>query len=411
MGTTQICYWLFWTNPGSNTPQNSSCIAIYLLSKKNTEVRQAKYTWHYKRRKYKLISNILLWTFIHGCASVGQPARTYSYQVYMDTGCSLEDLPGAMDDRNRWRESGKYVLSAQLDDDSWYYYAHLCILLVFLCWLLYLFTLSFFFFFLSLLGYFIILNSSLLFFLLLKIPLSRLSLLIVIINLQMLGNFFHVLLATWGIYYYFCSMQVFHTNSNWWFFIGQSDSKSPLVSRTLWIILADLSSTVIQMISVLALITSSTNLSYYYYYYYNNTSCEFFTSILTRQQVSSTHPFILTDFDCAMVCMVLILPLIPSSPILFARPLRTIPWPPATIGITITFRHLFSSRYLSIFSLFLLFSIGKAKSKKFLINTSSGLLAGIGWFVCISKYQKICYFYSRWIFYTNLTAGFSLKSN
>ena len=36
--------------------------------------------------------------------SVGWPARTYLHQLCADTGCSLEDLLGAMDDRDRWRE-------------------------------------------------------------------------------------------------------------------------------------------------------------------------------------------------------------------------------------------------------------------------------------------------------------------
>ena len=34
MGTTQGSYVLFWTNPGSSTPQNSSCTATYLPSQK-----------------------------------------------------------------------------------------------------------------------------------------------------------------------------------------------------------------------------------------------------------------------------------------------------------------------------------------------------------------------------------------
>ena len=35
----------------------------------------------------------------------------------MDTEYSLEDLPGAMDDRNEWREPGKSMLAAQFDDE------------------------------------------------------------------------------------------------------------------------------------------------------------------------------------------------------------------------------------------------------------------------------------------------------
>ena len=32
------------------------------------------------------------------------PARIYIQQLYADTGCSLEDLPGAMEDRDGLRE-------------------------------------------------------------------------------------------------------------------------------------------------------------------------------------------------------------------------------------------------------------------------------------------------------------------
>ena len=37
-------------------------------------------------------------------AKKGQPARTYIQQLCADTGCSFEDLPGAMDVRDVWRE-------------------------------------------------------------------------------------------------------------------------------------------------------------------------------------------------------------------------------------------------------------------------------------------------------------------
>ena len=45
----------------------------------------------------------------------------------MDTGCSLEDLPGVMDDRYglRERDSGKFVLSAQIGDDDDYIYIYI----------------------------------------------------------------------------------------------------------------------------------------------------------------------------------------------------------------------------------------------------------------------------------------------
>ena len=40
----------------------------------------------------------------YGCAKVGRPARTYIQQLCEDTGCNPEDLPEAMNDREKWRE-------------------------------------------------------------------------------------------------------------------------------------------------------------------------------------------------------------------------------------------------------------------------------------------------------------------
>ncbi len=37
------------------------------------------------------------------------PARTYIQQLCEDTGCSPEDLPEAMNDREKWRERVRYV--------------------------------------------------------------------------------------------------------------------------------------------------------------------------------------------------------------------------------------------------------------------------------------------------------------
>ena len=49
-------------------------------------------------------SEIILWTPSHGQAKAGRPARTYIQQLCPDTGCSLEDLPGTMNDRDGWQE-------------------------------------------------------------------------------------------------------------------------------------------------------------------------------------------------------------------------------------------------------------------------------------------------------------------
>ena len=62
------------------------------------------HTGHCWRSKDELISNVLLWTPTYGCAKAGRPAQTYMQQLCEDTGCNLEDLPEAMNDREKWRE-------------------------------------------------------------------------------------------------------------------------------------------------------------------------------------------------------------------------------------------------------------------------------------------------------------------
>ena len=64
------------------------------------------------------MSDILQWTPSHGRANAGRPARTYVQQLCADTGCSLVDLPEAMDDRDNRRGSGISMLMARHDDDD-----------------------------------------------------------------------------------------------------------------------------------------------------------------------------------------------------------------------------------------------------------------------------------------------------
>ena len=77
MGTTQECYMLFWTNPGSTTFQNSCCTATQLPSNKPSKQEEQDMLDTAGEEKNELVSNILQWPPIHGHASVGQPARTY----------------------------------------------------------------------------------------------------------------------------------------------------------------------------------------------------------------------------------------------------------------------------------------------------------------------------------------------
>ena len=70
------------------------------------------------RSKDGLICDVLLWISSHGSAEVGQPARTYLQQLCTDTGCCLEDLPKAMDNRDEWRESEIFMLAASPEDND-----------------------------------------------------------------------------------------------------------------------------------------------------------------------------------------------------------------------------------------------------------------------------------------------------
>ena len=57
-----------------------------------------------ERNLGELIRYVLLCTSLNKRASVGRPTRTYLQQIYTDWGYSREDPPGAMDDRDEWRE-------------------------------------------------------------------------------------------------------------------------------------------------------------------------------------------------------------------------------------------------------------------------------------------------------------------
>ena len=62
----------------------------------------------------------------YGQAKPGRPAQTYIQQLCEDTECSLENLPEAMNDREKWRERvGISVLAARHDDDDIYIYIYI----------------------------------------------------------------------------------------------------------------------------------------------------------------------------------------------------------------------------------------------------------------------------------------------
>ena len=68
----------------------------------------------------ELISDVLLWTPIYGWAKAGWPAQTYIQQLCEDMGCSPEDLPESMNDREKWRERVRDIRACGMTWWWWY---------------------------------------------------------------------------------------------------------------------------------------------------------------------------------------------------------------------------------------------------------------------------------------------------
>ena len=100
------------------------------LITKTIQVRRTRHAGHCWRSKDELISDVLLWTPTYGCAKAGRPARTYIQQLCEDTGCNSEDLPEAMNDREKSRERVRdiraggttwwwWIISTKKKKNSW----------------------------------------------------------------------------------------------------------------------------------------------------------------------------------------------------------------------------------------------------------------------------------------------------
>ena len=96
---------------------------------KTIQVRRTRHAGHYWRSRNKLMSDILLWTPSNGWAKTGQPTRTYIQQLCADTGCSLEDLQGAMDNRDRWQKSVREIRAGS----TWWWWSELYIYIYIVC--------------------------------------------------------------------------------------------------------------------------------------------------------------------------------------------------------------------------------------------------------------------------------------
>ena len=68
---------------------------------KTIQVRRTRHAGYCWRSRDGLISDVLLWTLTYARAKAGRPARTDIQQLCEDKGCSPEDLPEAMNDREK----------------------------------------------------------------------------------------------------------------------------------------------------------------------------------------------------------------------------------------------------------------------------------------------------------------------
>ena len=76
---------------------------------------------------YIYIYIVLLWTPTYGRAKAGRPARTYIQLLCEDTGCSSEDLPEVMNDREKWRERVRDICASGMTWWWWCIYIYIYI--------------------------------------------------------------------------------------------------------------------------------------------------------------------------------------------------------------------------------------------------------------------------------------------
>ena len=92
---------------------------------KTIQDRRTRHEGHCWRSKGELISDELLWTPAYGRAKAGRQAQTYTQQLCEDTGCSPEDLPEAMNDREKWRERVRNIRASGM---TWWWWWHILVL-------------------------------------------------------------------------------------------------------------------------------------------------------------------------------------------------------------------------------------------------------------------------------------------
>ena len=91
------------------------------LITKTIQVRRTRHAGHCWRSKDELISDVLQWTPTYGQAKAGRPVRTYIQQLCEDTGCNPEDLPEAINNREKWRERVRDIRASVTTWWWWWY--------------------------------------------------------------------------------------------------------------------------------------------------------------------------------------------------------------------------------------------------------------------------------------------------
>ena len=101
---------------------------------KTIKIGRTRHAGHCWRNRHELISDILLWTPSHGWAKARRTARTYK-QLCADMGCSTEDQPEKMDDREGWQERVRDIRADSVTWGWWWWlYSTLFIYLYTVIW-------------------------------------------------------------------------------------------------------------------------------------------------------------------------------------------------------------------------------------------------------------------------------------
>ena len=89
---------------------------------KTIQAIRTRHAGHCWRSKDEIVSDVHLWTPAYGQSKARQPARTFIQQLCDDTGCNPEDLPEAMNDREKWRERVRDIRASRTTWWWWWWW-------------------------------------------------------------------------------------------------------------------------------------------------------------------------------------------------------------------------------------------------------------------------------------------------